>query len=774
MPRSSTRFCAACFPVIVFGLGAFASATETASDSQLNPRVYTIPVSDNAQYLLQARLIEAIPGDVIQFEEGRYEFRRQLDIAASHLTIRGRGSDKTVLSFKNQIAGGYGIEATGDAFVVEGLAVEDTSGNAIKILGANGVTLRDVRTEWTGGEKASNGAYGLYPVQCQNVLIEDCTAIAASDAGIYVGQCHDVVVRNSVAKRNVAGIEIENTVRADVYNNSATENTGGILVFDLPGLQVKQGRHVRIFKNKVDSNNHVNFAAPGNMVATVPQGTGIMVMATDQVEVFENEITNNQTSGISVVSFLVSGKKLKDKQYDPYPEGIHVHDNHIAKCGWKPAGEFGTLLLPVLGRQFPDILIDGVVNEKKLVDGELPNELRQSFIDNGGATFANINFTKFSLKNIATGQYKVGRDVSEFQSSMASLAAVKLANHPQRPESMPASVMAYRRAPKKLSEFGLFEGELSNHIPAKNVHPYDLNTPLFSDYTTKHRFIRVPEGEHMEYRAHGVFDFPVGTVIAKTFAYPIDMRDENGDERLLETRIQVLQDGGWFGYTYIWNEDQTEADLALGGSEVDVSWTHTDGTRRTNRYQIPNANQCLNCHQQNDRFVPIGPTAANLNRKYAYANGSQNQLDHFVEHGVLTSVPDLETVDKMPVFDDEATGSVDQRARAWLDVNCAHCHSPMGTARTSGLDLRASQDDPTKFGLWKTPVAAGHGSGGRDYDIVPGSPDESILVFRLESTDPSIAMPNVGRNIVPVEAVELVRKWITEIQTEAGRQESAP
>ncbi len=752
-----------CWPIVLTSLlmQFMHVKADDPNPSRPTPRVYSIPLSSDAQYLLQARLIEAIPGDVIQFEEGRYEFRRQIDIAASHLTIRGCGSSKTILSFKKQSSGSYGIEATGDAFTVEGLAVEDTTGNAIKVLGANGVTFRDVRTEWTGGEKASNGAYGLYPVQCQNVLIENCTAIGASDAGIYVGQCHDVIVRDSRAERNVAGIEIENTVRADVYNNVATNNTGGLLVFDLPGLQVKRGHHVRIFKNEVISNNHVNFAAPGNMVAMVPQGTGVMVMATDSVEVFDNVVSNHQTSGVSVVSFLVSGKKQKDKTYDPYPESIHVHDNRISKSGWKPAGEFGALLTPVLGREFPDMLTDGVVDQAKFVDGALPENLRNAFVDNGDATFANINFGMLTVTNIATGRYKVDRQIENYQTVHRPLSEVSLAPSPKAPAEWPPEIVAYKNAPRKLSEYGLFDGDLAEQQPAVGVFPYELNTALFSDYAAKFRFIRVPEGTQVKYKPRDVFEFPVGTVIAKTFAYPADRRDPHSTLRLIETRVETRLEAGWFGYTYVWNDEQSDAELALGGGEVDVSWIHDDGEERAIRYQIPNANQCLSCHEQNGKFEPIGPTAANLNRLNDFDGTESNQLMHFAKHDFVSGVPAHEQVPTMPVADDSSTGNVSERARAWLHVNCAHCHSPVGTARTSGLDLRMSQQNPTKFGAWKSPVAAGHGSGGRSYDIVPGKPDESILLFRVEANDPSIAMPNVGRSMVPVEAAKLVREWIS-------------
>ncbi len=756
--RQVDQVCAAMLLSIAWGV------LTTRADDALRARVYTISPGPDVQYRIQARLIEAVAGDVIQLEKGRYDLHRQLDIAADGITLRGRGSDETILSFRQQVAGGYGIEATGDQFTVEGLAVEDSQGNAIKVLGADGVTLRDVRAEWTGPPAATNGAYGLYPVQCKNVLIENCTAIGASDAGLYVGQCHQVVVRGCRAERNVAGIEIENTINADVYDNVAKNNTGGILVFDLPGLQVKAGRNVRVFRNQVTDNNHTNFAAPGSIVASVPPGTGVMIMATDQVEVFDNDITNHQTGNVAVLSYLVLEKKMTDPTYDPYPEAINVHDNRLSQSGFDPQGAFGTLLRPVLGIPFPDMLIDGVVNSKKLVDGKLPGALSLSFVNNGSATFANVNLAELNPQNILTGKYRVERDLAAYALPKDPLPAVTLAEPTEARVPSSSAVRVYRSAKPRLSEYGLFQGDLARQQPAEGVVPYDLNTPLFSDYTTKYRFIKLPTNGEIQYRAQGVMEFPVGTVIAKTFAYPHDMRDLSRGERLLETRIELRQDEGWFGFSYVWNDEQTDAVLALGGGEIEVAWIHADGQSRTNHYQIPNANQCLTCHQSNDQFVPIGPVAANLNRNYEFPHGTENQLEYLRRTQLLNDLPAAESREVWPISDQPSTGSVDSRARTWLHVNCAHCHNPGGTARTSGLDLRLSQSDPAKFGVWKAPVAAGHGSGGREYDLVPGKPDQSILLFRIEADDPSIAMPNVARNLVPIEAAGLIRAWIEQLQ----------
>ena len=254
---------------LVMGWLMFGMLAPNAAHSE----TFIVPTGPDVQFALQSRLIEAQPGDVIQLESGLYEFRGELNLMCRHVTIRGRGPDKTILSFRDQQVGSDGLAVTGDGFVIEDLAVENTAGNAIKVLGATGVTFRRVRTEWTDGPKSTNGAYGIYPVQCSDVLIEDCVAIAAADAGIYVGQSERVIVRRCRAEKNVAGIEIENTRHSDVYDNVAQNNTGGILVFDLPGLPVANGGTTRVYRNRIQGNNHTNFAPKGNMVADVPAGT---------------------------------------------------------------------------------------------------------------------------------------------------------------------------------------------------------------------------------------------------------------------------------------------------------------------------------------------------------------------------------------------------------------------------------------------------------------------------------------------------------------------
>jgi len=302
--------------------------------------------------------------------------------------------DKTILNFRNQAAGAQGLLVTASNFTIENLAIEDTKGDAIKINKGENIIVRKIRTEWTQGPKTENGAYGIYPVQIKNVLIEDSVAIGASDAGIYVGQSQNVVVRRNRAEFNVAGIEIENCIDADVYENLATNNTGGILVFNMPQLQ-QAGYRTRVYNNRAIANNTRNFGHAGTPVASVPAGTGVIVNSNDQVEIFDNEIADNKTANIIISALFSAGysDSAMSADFDPYPEAILIKDNRFSGGGNAPDGmDFQALRIAKFGPtgRFPDILWDGYVNPKKLVNGQLPAELRIC-IDNGDAGILNVD-----------------------------------------------------------------------------------------------------------------------------------------------------------------------------------------------------------------------------------------------------------------------------------------------------------------------------------------------------------------------------------------------
>ena len=333
------------------------------------------------QKKLQEQLLDAKPGSVVDIPAGTYHLTSGLTLRANGVTVRGAGMDKTVLSFKGQVTGPEGMLVYASNFTIEGLTIEDSKGDGLKINDGDNITIRKVKVQWTGGSKVTNGAYGIYPVKTRNVLIEDSVAIAASDAGIYVGQSNGVVVRRSRAEQNVAGIEIENTINADVYDNVATNNTGGILVFNMPNLS-QPGYGTRVFKNKVEQNNLGNFAAKGTAVASVPAGSGVVINSNSKVEIFDNDITDNQTANVIISSYHSTGyytEKGVSANYDPYPKAIYVYGNRFKGGGDSPDGlDLKALKIAMYGLtgHLPDVLWDGYVDTRLLVKGQLPADQR--------------------------------------------------------------------------------------------------------------------------------------------------------------------------------------------------------------------------------------------------------------------------------------------------------------------------------------------------------------------------------------------------------------
>ena len=297
----------------------------------------------------------------------------------------------------------------------------------------------------------------------------------------------------------------------------------------------------------------------------------------------------------------------------------------------------------------------------------------------------------------------------------------------------------------RLSDYGLFD-DLATQTPAAGVMPYGVNTPLFTDYANKDRFVYLPPGTTIAWRDTTAFELPVGAALVKTFSY--------GD-RHLETRLLVKDAAGWRGAAYTYVADGNDAELAIAGAAIDATVTDPMGVAHANHYLVPNKNQCKNCHAETDDAIgPLGPKARHVRPA---------DLEAMIVAGALVDAPAAETWPRAIVATDPATGTVDERARAWLDINCAHCHNPQGAARTSGLFLDRAETNPETFGVCKPPVAAGRGSGGRAYGIVPGQPDASILLFRIESTEAEIKMPELGRNLVDDAGAALIRDWIAQL-----------
>ena len=311
-----------------------------------------------------------------------------------------------------------------------------------------------------------------------------------------------------------------------------------------------------------------------------------------------------------------------------------------------------------------------------------------------------------------------------------------------------------------LSAHGLFEGNGSTQVPVDGVIPYDVIAPLFSDHALKRRFIRVAPGGVIHYEPEAPWDLPQGSVLVKTFSYPVDFRNLSLGERLVETRLLIREADTWSVHTYVWNEEQTEAYRAVAGARVDVEWIDADGNPQALEYRVPNTNQCFGCHGEDEDTHLLGPRTRQLNRDHDYGAGPVNQIDHLASLGLLDTTPPP-AVDRQTLVDPLGAAPVDSRARSYLDANCAHCHNPsQSLATSSGLHLGFETTDPSALGVCKSPVAAGSGTGGFEYDILPGDPAQSIMVYRMASTDPEIKMPEMPTQLSDADGVTVISDWI--------------
>jgi uncharacterized repeat protein (TIGR03806 family) len=311
----------------------------------------------------------------------------------------------------------------------------------------------------------------------------------------------------------------------------------------------------------------------------------------------------------------------------------------------------------------------------------------------------------------------------------------------------------------KLSEYGFFQSPIKELKPAGQVFLYELNSPLFSDYAFKKRFIYLPKGKTVDFSPKDTLSFPEGAIIIKNFYYPADFQKPDENWLIIETRLLIRESYNWKALTYLWNAEQTDAQLEIAGAQLAVSWKDKSGTTRSTKYSVPNLNQCKSCHMRSDKLSLIGPVARQLNKDVE----GENQLVRWQKAGLLHGLPDIKSVDRLANYE-SPTETLDARARGWLEVNCAHCHRLDGPAKTSGLHLLASVNDMFHLGVGKPPVAAGKGSGSFKYDIVPGKAEQSILYYRIASTDLGVMMPELGRSIVHDEGLDLITRWINEMK----------
>jgi parallel beta-helix repeat protein len=387
----------------------------------LSSKQVVLGPSSDSQEEIQEALIDLEPGDVLTLKSGEYFFEDGISLDVDDVIFEGSGINETILNFGSQVSGAQGLLVTSNGVTIRDFAVLDAKGDAIKVIGADGINMVRLRTEWQGGPKETNGAYGFYPVESKNVLIDGCVAIGASDAGIYVGQSQHIIVKNSIAQYNVAGIEIENSFYADVFDNTASHNTGGILIFDLPDLPQQGGHHVRVFRNKAINNDTDNFAPEGNIVGEVPRGTGIIIQANSEVEVFDNDIYGNGTVNLSIVTY---GYETEDENYNPHPKSIQIHGNRFGEGGFDPdveTGELASILFALSEGDMPDIFWDGILPTSQLILGQPDNE-KLVMSNNGDATFLTLNPIKYMLPFFDP----VERDIAEYDGEIRPLPPVVL------------------------------------------------------------------------------------------------------------------------------------------------------------------------------------------------------------------------------------------------------------------------------------------------------------------------------------------------------------
>lgn len=383
---------------------------------------------------LQEQLISAKPGAVIELPEGKFHFDRTLSLTVDKVTLRGKGMDKTVLSFAGQKEGAQGFLVKANDFTIEDIGIEDSAGDGLTVQGGTNIIIRRVRAEWTRGANENNGPYAIYPVECKNLLVEDSVAKGAADAGIYVGQSENVVLRRNRAEYNVDGFEVENTQNADVYDNVMTHNTGGIGVFNLPNLPRQGGKHVRVYNNQIVDNNTANFAPKSlGPIHDLPTGTGIYVMAIKDVEIFKNKIQNNNTVNVFLIHYKTGiGDSVQetsaspitqqifapeDKRYYGFVQQVYVHDNEISGGGKSPDSRIAVMqaMAKAMGGSLTDILYDGLVDPAW---GKAENSGQICLQNNGAASFLNFDAAD-NMKHPIT-------DAKKYSCSLPALSGVSI------------------------------------------------------------------------------------------------------------------------------------------------------------------------------------------------------------------------------------------------------------------------------------------------------------------------------------------------------------
>jgi len=613
------------------------------------------------------------------------------------------------------------------------------------------------------------------PVLSEHILIEDCDVSGASDAGIYVGQSKNIIVRNNHAHDNVAGIEIENSNDADVYGNLVEGNTAGVLIFNLPDLVKKDGVGTRIYRNNIRENNTKNFSMKGTIINLVPKGMGVFMMAAQGTEVFDNDIEWHALAGVAISNYAISQRTIRDPQYDPMPKRIYVHGNRFKSRRLSlPDGSEMNLIIKVLSGLGPkDVVFDGIDDGTYV--GTPPTSENRICIGNNtsnrGFKFANLHLDN-QRRYFPFPGGPVTRSLKDHECAYPSREEVLLPATESLPVvavPSPAEILRACKAPTTgvnwqavdfdcpdLADFNLFA---DNSDPTRNPNngtKYSLNNQLFTDYALKDRFIFMPPGTSIKYREKYALDLPVGSVITKTFSIN---ESGNAAPTLIETRLLVRRSTGWVPLNYTWRNGEAKLDRA---GSVKKKVVQVNAEKIAIDYHVPNLRQCSSCHFVNDRIVPIGLQAQFLNRP-SLDDEKINQLEAWNSKKIIAGLPAQANIPRLVSWDDLAA-PVDERAKAYLEINCAHCHNAKGNARSTGLFLQSKfASDSVEMGHCKTPVAAGIGTGGHSFDVVPGKAAKSILFHRMSQSHLAVKMPQLGRSVSHKEGNALIQQWINEM-----------
>ncbi|PVZ72158.1 parallel beta-helix domain-containing protein [Pelagibaculum spongiae] len=850
---------------LLIGCGSSGSSAEkdvTPPDDQTTiQNIIYLQAGPNLTEDAKTALISATDNTRIVFPAGHHKISDTLTfdgdsdgdgIQVKNITIAGAGMNKTSLDFSESVGSDGLLVQNATNITIEDIGFEEAANNAVKLRSTKGIIIRRARAEWKGELTKDNGAYGFYPVESEDILIEDTYTRGSADAGVYIGQSRNTVVRRNVVQENVAGIEIENTANADVYDNIVTGNTGGVLVFDLPIGNEQYGGKTRIFNNRIYNNNTDNFANVSDYPAgvhIVPPGTGVIVLSAKNVEIFDNYINGHDSTSIAITDFQIAASREEMQSYvdngviasgfGPTPRKVYIHDNLITDSGKNPRGDlivtpkavfnligvtdFPPILYDGLGEmlanqgrseQFgePPFAIDGSDNVcatrnnnlegEPVINGRLYDPQSKSYIlvdgqvlpspstntDLLSCELPSIEPTIITINGVA---YGCGADdVDSVMCPAVDTTPPDDTTNPDQPdepqdqascqlsgEGVNWQALAKSDCPD-LSDYRLFENSANPTENANGGEPFELAIPLFTDYATKYRFLFMPSGEQATFQPDETFDFPVGSVLVKTFSLPADTSQRGFEhEQLIETRLLIHRESGWTALPYLWNEGGGSAKLAVAGKSLAKSVVHK-GETFDFTYVVPDKNQCKACHQLipqegRSKFSPIGPKARNLNFDITINGQTKNQLIHWKDNNLLQGLPDIASITQLPKFNDDITNSeiinmeTDQltaMAKGYLDINCAHCHRSEGDAGNTPLKLPywlSYDDNKSKHGVCTKPVT--YGGGALSFLTIPGDAENSIVHFRMVATSPKDRMPKLGRSLAHTEGVQLIENWINRL-----------